>query len=120
MSRSSPFFANVAMPSFFTSAAAASSWVESGFDAQSTTDAPASRRVIARFAVSVVTWRHAPMRSPLNGCSFATRSRIFASTGISRPAHSMRREPASASERSATSDCDLVATVMSFSRTDSW
>ncbi len=120
MSRSSPFRANVAMPSFFTSAAAASSWVESGFEAQSATDAPASRSVIARFAVSVVTWRHAPMRKPLNGCSFATRSRILRSTGISRPAHSTRREPASASERSATSNWVLVATVMTFSRTNSW
>ena len=47
--------AKTLMPSFRTRAAAASSWVESGFDAQSATDAPPSRSASARFAVSVVT-----------------------------------------------------------------
>jgi hypothetical protein len=45
-----------------TSAAAVSSWVESGFEAQRTTSAPPALSVRARFAVSVVTWRHAEMR----------------------------------------------------------
>jgi hypothetical protein len=45
-----------------TSAAATSSCVDSGFDAQSTTSAPPALRVRARFAVSVVTCRQAEMR----------------------------------------------------------
>ncbi len=45
-----------------TSAAATSSWVESGFDAHSTTSAPPAFRVRMRFAVSVVTCRHAEIR----------------------------------------------------------
>jgi hypothetical protein len=54
--------AKTAMSNWSTSAAATSSCVESGFDAQSTTSAPAAFSVRARFAVSVVTWRHAEMR----------------------------------------------------------
>src|SRR5437762_1083095 len=42
-----------------TRAAATSSCVESGFDAQTTTSAPPALRVRIRFAVSVVTCRHA-------------------------------------------------------------
>ena len=45
-----------------TSAAATSSWVDNGFDAQSATSAPPACSVSIRFAVSVVTCRHAPMR----------------------------------------------------------
>ena len=53
----------------------------------------AGRSVCIRFAVSVVTCRHAPMRMPSSGRSFSKRSRISASTGISPPAHSMRSRP---------------------------
>ena len=42
--------------------AATSSCVDSGFDAQSTTSAPPAFSVRIRFAVSVVTWRHAETR----------------------------------------------------------
>ena len=45
-----------------TSAAATSSCVESGFEAQSRTSAPPAFSVRARLAVSVVTCRHAEMR----------------------------------------------------------
>ena len=47
-----------------TSAAATSSCVESGFDAQSDDSAPPAFSVRARFAVSVVTCRQAEMRIP--------------------------------------------------------
>ena len=62
MSWSSPLIANVPIPYSETSAAATSSWVESGFDAQRTTSAPPAFSVRIRFAVSVVTWRHADTR----------------------------------------------------------
>src|SRR5438067_1671857 len=74
-----------------TSAAATSSCVECGLDAQRTTSAPPACRVRIRFAVSVVTCRQAEMRWPASGCSRSNRSRIAASTGICRSAHSIRR-----------------------------
>ena len=98
------------MPYSATSAAATSSCVLSGFDAQSAMSAPPSRSAIIRFAVSVVTCRHAAMRSPFSGFSFAKRARICSVTGISRAAHSMRRTPSSASRRSRTS-CLIVSVV---------
>jgi hypothetical protein len=45
-----------------TSAAATSSCVDRGFEAQRTTSAPPSLSVRIRFAVSLVTWRHAATR----------------------------------------------------------
>ena len=57
--------AKVEMPYSATSAAATSSCVLSGFDAQSAMSAPPSRSAIIRFAVSVVTCRHAPTRTPV-------------------------------------------------------
>ena len=47
-----------------TSAAATSSWVERGFEAQRKTFAPPAFSVIARFAVSVVTCRQAARLMP--------------------------------------------------------
>src|SRR5213596_2741372 len=64
------------MPSSSHSAAAASSCVERGLDAHRATLAPPSTRVRIRLAVSVVTCRHAPMRTPARGFSFLNRSRI--------------------------------------------
>src|SRR5438045_6309289 len=96
-----------------TSAAATSSCVESGFDAQRTTSAPPAFSVRIRLAVSVVTWRHAEMRYPASGCSRSKRSRIACRTGICRSAHVMRRTPSGASERSFTS-CRLVVDIHSF------
>ena len=61
----------------------------------------AACKAIARFAVSAVTWRQAPIRSAASGCSRAKRSWIWHSTGISRAAHCTRRCPASASCASA-------------------
>jgi hypothetical protein len=65
--------------------------------------APPACSVRIRFAVSVVTWRQAEMRWPASGCSRSNRSRIAASTGICRSAHSIRRLPSSARARSFTS-----------------
>src|SRR5262245_50552710 len=93
-----------------TSAAATSSCVDRGFDAQRTTSAPPALSVRARFAVSVVTCRHAEMRCPARGCSLSKRSRIAASTGICRSAHWIRRRPSGASARSFTS-CRLVVAI---------
>ena len=80
-----------------TSAAATSSWVESGFEAHKETCAPPAFSVSARFAVSVVTCRHAEMRIPSSGLSFAKRALIWASTGMLRAAHSILLWPLSAS-----------------------
>src|SRR5688572_27479078 len=91
------------MPYSATSAAATSSCVESGLDAQSTTSAPPAFSVRARFAVSVVTCRQAEMRMPSSGRSRSKRSRIAESTGICRSAHSTRVTPAGARPRSLTS-----------------
>ena len=52
------------MPSCLTSAAATSSCVLSGLEAQSRTSAPPAWSVFIRLAVSVVTWRQAVTRSP--------------------------------------------------------
>src|SRR5437763_9403757 len=92
-----------------TSAAATSSCVESGFDAQSTTSAPPALSVRIRLAVSVVTWRQAEMRYPSSGFSRSNRSRIACRTGICRSAQSMRRTPSGASARSFTSCRFVVA-----------
>src|SRR5262245_40978843 len=92
-----------------TSAAATSSCVDSGLDAQRTTSAPPALSVRARFAVSVVTCRHAEMRCPASGCSFSKRSRIAASTGICRSAQAIRRTPSGASAKSFTSYRCVVA-----------
>jgi hypothetical protein len=54
-------------------------------------------------AVSVVTWRQAPRRTPLSGSSLVKRSRTCRSTGIDCSAHSILSFPESASERSLTS-----------------
>ena len=78
------------------------SW-KAAVDAHSATDAPPAFRVRARFAVSVVTCRHAARRSPASGFSRSNRSRISRRTGISRSAHSMRRLPSAARLRSTTS-----------------
>ena len=64
------------MPYSATSAAATSSLVDSGFEAASTTSAPPALSVRIRLAVSVVTWRQAPMRRPSSGRSRSKRSRI--------------------------------------------
>src|SRR5215216_5805513 len=105
--------ANTEMSYSSTSAAATSSCVESGFDAQRTTSAPPACSVRARFAVSVVTCRQAETRYPDRGCSLSKRSRIAASTGICRSAHSMRRTPSEASAMSFTS-CRFVVAIQSF------
>ena len=58
---------------------------------------------MARLAVSAVTCRHAAIRMPLSGFCFANRSRIWWTTGIDRPDHSIRPRPFSASARFFTS-----------------
>jgi hypothetical protein len=95
------------MPYSFTSAAAVSSCVDSGFEAQSATWAPPALSVIMSTAVSVVTCRHAPSRTPFSGCSLVKRSRTCRSTGIDCSAHSILSLPAWASERSLTS-CSVM------------
>src|SRR5262249_29067410 len=65
--------------------------------------APPSRNAIIRFAVSLVTCRHAETRNPFSGCSLMNRLRICCNTGICACAHSIFRLPASASPISFTS-----------------
>src|SRR5205823_1171513 len=83
--------------------AATSSWVLSGFEAQSRTSAPPAWRVLARFAVSVVTWRQALIRTPLRGCCLANRFLISRRTGMLASAHSILSLPWGASLMSFTS-----------------
>ncbi len=71
--------------------------------------APPALSVRIRFAVSVVTWRQAETRYPDSGFSRSNRSRMAASTGMCRSAHSMRRTPSGASARSLTSKRFVVA-----------
>src|SRR4026207_227958 len=88
-----------------TRAAATSSCVESGFEAQSTTSAPPACRVRTRFAVSVVTCRQAGARGQAGGDA-APGGRLLAlealpdrgedrhlPVGPLDPAHALRGEP---------------------------
>src|SRR5690349_12597896 len=86
-----------------TSAAAVSSCVDSGLEAQSASCAPPAFKVSMSTAVSVVTCRHAPRRIPLSGCSCVKRSRTCRRTGIDCSAHSILSRPSPASERFLTS-----------------
>src|SRR5207253_1182278 len=97
--------AKVEIPSS-TSAAATSSCVLSGFEAQSVMSAPPACSVDMRCAVSLVTCRQAETRTPLSGFCLRNRSWMLASTGMDRAAHSIRPRPFSASFRSLTS-CGL-------------
>ena len=74
--------ANTSVPWRSTSAAATSSCVESGFDAQIATLAPPSCSARTRPAVSAVTCRQAAIARPSSGRSEANRSRIWRRTGI--------------------------------------
>src|SRR5215472_17825207 len=76
--------------------AATSSCVDSGLLAHSATSAPPATSAFTRFAVSVVTCKHAPKRKPLNGLSLANRSPIAASTGMLWADQAMRRRPSGA------------------------
>src|SRR5579862_1065063 len=97
-----------------------SSCVESGLEAQSTTEAPPSRRVIIRLAVSLVTCRQAETRMPASGWVLMNCLRMVCSTGIDWNAHSVRRFPTSASEMSLMSQatCVCVSVGMNFLLTD--
>src|SRR5262249_58868298 len=86
-----------------TNAAAVSSCVDSGLDAQSDSWAPPALSVSMRTAVSVVTCRQAPRRMPLSGCSRVKRSRTCRRTGIDCSAHWILSRPSGASERFLTS-----------------
>src|SRR3989304_7253425 len=90
--------AKVDMAKSWTMAAATSSWVERGLEAQRDSSAPPAFRARARLAVSVVTWRQAERRRPFRGLSLAKRSRISPRTGISRAAHSIFSRPWGARE----------------------
>src|SRR5207237_10218160 len=69
---------------------------------------PPALRVSIRTAVSVVTCRQAPRRTPLRGCSLANRSRTCRRTGIACSAHSILSLPEAASPRSLTS-CSVIS-----------
>src|SRR3954470_16136903 len=75
------------------SASATSSCVENGLAAASATSAPPSARVRTSTAVSAVTCRHEPTRTPSSGRSRVKRSRIERRTGICPSAHSIRAAP---------------------------
>jgi hypothetical protein len=74
-----------------------------GFEAQSRTSAPPALSVAIRFAVSVVTCRHAAIVIPLRGLSFLKRVLMLSRTGMSFAAHSIRSMPFFASDISFTS-----------------
>src|SRR6202022_481329 len=84
-------------------------------EAQSTRSAPPAASVVIKCAVSLVTCRQAETRMPLRGFCFAKRALMSASTGIERPAHSMRPRPFSARRRSFTwCGVFILATAMGF------
>ena len=90
------------------SAAAMSSWVDSGLEAARNTRAPPARSALTRTAVSAVTCRQAAIRSPASGCSAANRSAMPRSTGMARSAQPIRASPVLASPGSAMSPrCEL-------------
>src|SRR5512136_227439 len=84
-------------------AAATSSWVLRGLEAQRASSAPPALSVAARLAVSVVICRQAEILAPLRGFCFENLSRISFSTDISRDAHSILSFPSGARDRSLTS-----------------
>src|SRR3954454_13447505 len=90
-------------------AAATSSCVESGFEAQSATDAPPAFSVLTRFAVSAVTCSDAAIRTPFSGFSRANRSCTWRRTGICSSAQAILPSPAEAREGSLMS---LLVAVM--------
>src|SRR5512136_2515185 len=94
--------ANIGIPSA-SIAAATSSCVLSGLEAQRASSAPPALRVAARLAVSVVMCRQADILAPLRGFSLAKLSRISRNTGISRDAHSILSLPSGARAGSLTS-----------------
>ena len=95
----SPRRARTSTPSASTSAAATSSWVDSGLAEHSATLGAAGAAASAiRFAVSAVTCRQAAIRSPSSGRSAANRSRIWARTGICPAAQAIRASPSPASD----------------------
>src|SRR3954454_4944804 len=89
---SSPQRAGTAAPSSL-SASATSSWVDSGFGAQSATSAPPAISARTSVAVSAVTCNEQPTRMSRSGCSREKRSRIERRTGICPSAQSMRSSP---------------------------
>src|SRR5689334_12572703 len=86
------------------SAAAVSSWVDSGLDAARSTRAPPARSALIRTALSAVTCRQAATVRPSSGCSAANLSATRPSTGMARRAQPIRVSPASARSGSAMSD----------------
>ncbi len=102
------------MPKSRTREAAVSSWVDSGLEAHSVTFAPEAESARMRFAVSVVTCMQAPMRTPSKGFSRSKRSRMDASTGMSRSAHRMRARPSSARAMSRISQAWLTDCFLSY------
>src|SRR3954468_1149050 len=97
------------------SAAATSSWVDSGLQPDHEISAPAARSVRMRTAVSFVTWRQPAMRWPLSGLDSLYFSRSAMRTGMRDSAHSMRRRPLSASLRSATLKFDIYRLLSAYS-----
>src|SRR4029077_2361229 len=95
--------AYVLVPGCPPGAAATASLVDSGLEAHRAMSAPPAFSVSIRFAVSLVTWRHAARRWPLRGCSLVNRSRMSVRTGISRAAQSTRSWPCVARPWSLTS-----------------
>ncbi len=91
------------------SAAATSSWVDSGLEAARKTRAPPACSAFTRPAVSAVTCRQAAIESPSNGRCAANLSAIRRSTGMPRCAHSIRARPASARPGSAMSESALAS-----------
>src|SRR5579872_6300826 len=97
------------MPWLTASVAATSSCVESGLLAHRAISAPPAASAIMRFAVSVVTCKHAPTCKPLSGCVRAKRSPMARNTGMLCAAQATRRLPSAARPRSLMSKaCALV------------
>ena len=104
-----------------TSAAATSSWVESGLLPVTVTSAPAFFSTSARYAVFASRWIVSTMRQPLKGFVFEYSSSILFSTGMKFLTQAILSCPDGASFISRTIDSMLFPPVLrcgpAFSRT---
>ena len=91
------------MPYSPASAAATSSWVDSGFDAHRAIERAAAFSAIIRLAVSVVTCRQAPSAEASERLVAREALAELRKTGICPSAHSIRLTPSADRPRSRTS-----------------
>ena len=94
-----PYFPKVSTPISAT-AAATSSWVESGLQPVRYTSAPPLARTRPKLAVFASRWTETAIRMPLKGCSFSNLFSISVRAGMKDLTHSIFFLPDGAREAS--------------------